>query len=128
MTEALSKELVDFGVNVLIIEPGIFRTNFFGAIQTAAAGIPESYKNTAADKAVTHMKEMSGKQPGDPAKLTEKTFEIISGTGEAGKLKGKLLRFAIGQDALDRITGKLKMVTDDMALSQASEHAVSTKI
>ncbi|KAL9051726.1 MAG: hypothetical protein Q9162_005828 [Coniocarpon cinnabarinum] len=128
MSEALSKELVDFGISVLIIEPGIFRTNFFGAIQTPAAGVPESYNGTAADKAVSHMQEMSGKQPGDPAKAVEKIYEIVSGEGTTGKLKGKVLRFAIGQDALDRIDGKMTKLADDMATSQASEKHESTAI
>ncbi|KAL9084934.1 MAG: hypothetical protein Q9159_004978 [Coniocarpon cinnabarinum] len=128
MSEALSKELVDFGIHVLIVEPGIFRTNFFGAIQTPASGIPESYNGTPAEKAVAHMQQMSGKQPGDPAKAVEKIYEIISGEGEAGKLKGKVLRFAVGQDALDRIDGKMKKFSEDMATSQASEKHMSTAI
>ena len=57
MSEALSKELVDFGISVLIVKPGLFRTDFFNAIQTAEAGIPESYNGTPAEKAAIHMKE-----------------------------------------------------------------------
>ena len=128
MTEALSKEVAEFGIHVLIIEPGIFRTNFFGAIQTPAAGMPESYQGTAAQKAVSHMQEMSGKQPGDPVKAVEKIYEIVSGEGEAGKLKGHALRYAIGQDAIDRINGKLEKFREDMAASQASEKHKSSAI
>jgi len=128
MSEALSAELTDFNIQVLIIEPGIFRTNFFGAIQTAEEGMPEHYNGTAAEKAVSHMKQMSGKQPGDPDKLVEKIWQIISGEGEAGQLKGKLLRFAIGEDALQRIEGKNKKLMEDMALSKQSEQRASTKI
>lgn len=128
MTEALSVELADFNIQVMIIEPGIFRTNFFGAIQTAEEGIPEHYVGTAAEKAVNHMKEMSGKQPGDPEKLVEKLYQMISGEGEAGQLKGKILRFAIGEDALDRIEGKQKKLLEDMKLSRESEARASTKI
>ena len=128
MSEAWSKELTAFGIAVLIVQPGIFRTNFFGAIQTAAAGIPESYEGTAADKAVSHMKELSGKQPGDPAKAVDKIYDIITGEGDAGKLKGHVLRFAVGQDALDRIDGKMKTFAEDMAASQALESSLSTAI
>jgi len=128
MSEALSLELADFNIQILIIEPGIFRTNFFGAIQTAAAGMPEHYNGTAAAKAVSHMKQMSGKQPGDPKKLVDKVFEIISGQGEAGKLKDKVLRFAIGADALQRIDTKQQKLLQDLAFSKQSEDAISTKI
>ena len=126
MLEALPKELAEFGIAVLIIELGAFRTNFLGALQTTADGIPEHYNGTAAEKATNAMKAANGKQPGDPEKATEKLFEIIAGEGETGKLKGKVLRFAIGQDALARIEKKTKKFSEDMAVSKESEDSLST--
>lgn len=126
MSEALSKELSEFGISVLIIQPGAFRTNFLGALQTTADGIPEHYNGTAAEKATNAMKAANGKQPGDPAKAVEKLYEIISGEGETGKLRGKVLRFPIGQDALARIDKKTKKFLEDMEAGKQSEDALST--
>ena len=126
ISEALSKELSEFGISVLIIEPGAFRTNFLGALQTTAGGIPEHYNGTAAEKATSMMKSMNGKQPGDPEKASEKVYEIISGEGETGKLKGEVLRYPIGQDALARIDKKSKKFLEDMALGKESEDNLST--
>ena len=126
MSEALSKELSEFGISVLIIEPGAFRTNFLGALQTTATGIPEHYNGTAAEKATNAMKAANGKQPGDPEKAVEKIFEIVTGEGDAGKLKNKVLRFPIGQDALARIEKKTKKFVEDMTAGKESEDRLST--
>lgn len=44
-----------------------------------------------------------GKQAGDPEKAVERMFEIATGEGLAGSLKGKVLRLVLGSDAMARI-------------------------
>ena len=126
LSEALAKEVAEFGIEVLIIEPGAFRTNFLGALQVTSEGIPDHYRGTPADKVVEMMKANDGKQKGSPEKAIEKIYELISGEGETGKLKGKVLRYAIGEDAITRIGNKMKKVSEDMALSNESETSVSS--
>ncbi len=67
LTEALAKEVAPFGVQVTLVAPGEFRTNFMeqGSIAFAAAREPE-YE---LDQAEVEWAEQSGKQPGDPQKL-----------------------------------------------------------
>lgn len=89
-SEVLSKEISEFGISTLIIEPGAFRTNFLYAIKASEKGIPEAYRGTTADQVFNRFKAVAGKQIGDPVKAAERMFEVIVGEGQAGPLKGKI--------------------------------------
>ncbi|KAJ3480446.1 hypothetical protein NLG97_g8073 [Lecanicillium saksenae] len=43
MTEALRAEVREFGVDVVLVEPGMFRTNLFHARQAPRAALPDDY-------------------------------------------------------------------------------------
>ncbi|CAH0029472.1 unnamed protein product [Clonostachys rhizophaga] len=113
-SEALSKEISEFGISTLIVEPGAFRTNFLHAMKASENGIPEAYKGTTADQALDRFKAAAGKQIGDPVKAAERMFEVIVGEGQGGPLKGKILRLVLGKDAHDRITAKIEQQQSDM--------------
>ena len=123
-TEALSKEVKDFGINVLIVEPGAFRTNFLTAAVQNDKGIPEAYRGTPVDKAVQAFGNMNGKQTGDVTKGVERIFEVVTGQGMGGKLTGKVLRVVLGEDAYVRVSRKIDTVKKDMELGK--EVAFST--
>ncbi|KAM0418567.1 hypothetical protein ACHAPT_012466 [Fusarium lateritium] len=115
-SEALSKEVKEFGIEVLLVEPGAFRTNFLGA--SIKSGTSSSaYAGTAADQALSKFSAATGKQPGDPRKAVNIMFEVITGEGEAGHLKGKILRLPLGRDAFTRIQNKIQLVQRDIDAS-----------
>jgi NAD(P)-dependent dehydrogenase (short-subunit alcohol dehydrogenase family) len=63
-SEALAEEVAGFGIKVLIVEPGAFRTNLAGGGQTVSAGLPEYDPVVAPFRdgfAAGH-----GTEPGDP--------------------------------------------------------------
>ena len=53
LSEGLAREVGEFGIAVLIVEPGAFRTNFLGAFVANEKGVPDYYKNTAVDAVLT---------------------------------------------------------------------------
>jgi NAD(P)-dependent dehydrogenase (short-subunit alcohol dehydrogenase family) len=66
LSECLAKELSPFGVRVLIVEPGAFRTSLFGGAFHDLPAMPEYAPSVGPTRA--YVSASAGKQPGDPAK------------------------------------------------------------
>lgn len=90
-SEVLAKEVGPLGINVTIVEPGGFRTEFAGASTTIREGRPE-YSSTVGQMA-RYQRDFSGSQPGDPAKAA-KALLYIAG------LEDPPLRLLLGSDAV----------------------------
>ena len=123
-TESLAGEVKEHNIDVLLVEPGSYRTNFLGAYKTATPKQLDQY--TKAKAVVDRFSTRQGKQPGDPEKGAARMLEAISGTGEAGHLKGKVLRVVLGPDCVGRFEAKVKSMQDD--LDACREIAMSTDL
>ncbi|KAI8961012.1 NAD(P)-binding protein [Daldinia sp. FL1419] len=119
LSESLAREVAEWGINVLIVEPGRFRTNFLKALVANEKGIPEHEKDTLVGKTMQGFRENETPLRGDPEKLADRVFEVVTGEGEAGALKGKILRLPLGKDCLTRLEAKLEKVKSDMEASRA---------
>ncbi|KAJ6447068.1 MFS multidrug transporter [Purpureocillium lavendulum] len=128
ISEALAKEVAEFGISVLIVEPGAYRTNFFHAVQRPADGLADDYNGTATEKMFNLFGEMAGKQPGDPDKAVERMFQVITGEGSAGGLRGKVLRLPLGMDAVERIEKKTDRLRSDLVEARKLEEEWSTAL
>ncbi|KAF4470875.1 oxidoreductase yusz [Fusarium albosuccineum] len=117
-TEALAKETKEFGIDVLLVEPGAFRTNFLGASVKSDSSTEQAYKGSAVDEALKKFNAATGKQAGDPKKAVNIIFEVATGEGTAGHLKGNILRLPLGQDAFTRIQNKINLVQQDLDASR----------
>ncbi|KAI8957000.1 putative short-chain dehydrogenase [Daldinia sp. FL1419] len=118
MSESLAAEVSEFGVSVLIVEPGSFRTNFLAALNQSETPLPEGYEDTAVARVRDILRTKSGKQPGDPQKAVDRIYETLTGEGLAGYLKGKVLRLVLGRDALERIRKANDKFLGDLALGE----------
>lgn len=114
LSEALAKEEAESGISVLIVEPGAFRTNFLSAFVSPEKGVGEGTPGAG----MARWGAMAGKQAGDPRKGAEAIFQVVTGEGEAGRLKGKLTRLPLGKDAVARIEAKAERVKTDVAASR----------
>lgn len=114
LSESLAKEEAESGISVLIVEPGAFRTNFLSAFISPERGVGEG----APGAGMGRWNAMAGKQAGDPRKGAEAIFQVVTGEGEAGKLKGKIIRLPLGKDSVTRIETKLESVKSDVATSR----------
>ncbi|MBC6110912.1 oxidoreductase [Pedobacter fastidiosus] len=107
LSEALAQEVQPFGIQVTIIEPGYFRTNFLNAGSVILPKqIVEAYTEITEIKR-KHAHEIPGSQPGDP----EKAAEVIFNTALLAKPP---LRLLLGSDAVQYANYKISMLQAEM--------------
>lgn len=121
ISEALAAEVAEFGVDVTIVEPGYFRTDFLTA---EALALPAD--TTDAYPAIREMVQghlaLQGSQLGDPVKGAERIVAtVVAGDGP--------LRLILGSDALayasakvDALRANLDVVAADAPLT---DHAAA---
>ena len=103
LSESIRFELGQFGVNVIIIEPGVIKTKFFDSMRTAKkADEGETYRDITL-KVITGVKMMA--EMGTPPK------EVANVIINAIKQEKPLPRYIVGNDAMMFLEAK-KMKTD----------------
>ncbi|RKN12006.1 SDR family NAD(P)-dependent oxidoreductase [Streptomyces radicis] len=103
-SEALAAEVGPLGIRVLIVEPGAFRTEFNGAIATAAP-LPDYAATVRVIR--DNLAAADGRQPGDPAKAARALLATLA-------LPDPPLRLPLGDDAVTAIRAKLARVEGDI--------------
>jgi NAD(P)-dependent dehydrogenase (short-subunit alcohol dehydrogenase family) len=101
LSECLNQELSAFNIRVLVVEPGLFRTQFINSIVTPAAGLTKDYEGTPLEGNLTLFRTAQGKEPGDPDKAAIRIVAVVDGTGEAVG-KTNWLRLPLGPDCIKR--------------------------
>lgn len=106
LSEALADEVKPFGIRVLVVEPGAFRTGLFGSGAAYFSTETDTYADTVGP--TRRMIENSdGTQPGDPAKAAA----AIRAALEAEHTP---LRLPLGDDGVDAVLGHLDSVRADV--------------
>lgn len=93
LSGSLHKELQPLGINVTVVEPGGFRTDFAGRSLTQSATAIEDYAETAGKRRKEH-DTAHGTQPGDPVKAAEAILAVA-------KSADPPLMLVLGKDAFD---------------------------
>ncbi|RSM37490.1 KR domain-containing protein [Amycolatopsis balhimycina DSM 5908] len=106
ISEALAAEVAPFGVKVLIVEPGAFRTEFGGGRMHRSRTIDAYAVSTGGTREA--VENMDGTQPGDPAKAAAAILRAV-GSDDAP------LRLALGADAVEAIRAHHEAVAADLA-------------
>lgn len=79
LSNVLSLEMKPFGIQSMVIAPGMFRTNFFDGSSIQRLTSPMSvYDNTPARGAEDYCLSNNYQQHGDPAKAAELVYQVVS--------------------------------------------------
>lgn len=105
LSEALAPEVAPFGVKVLIVEPGAFRTGFSGGALAQSREIPEYAETVGPTREM--ITGIDGTQPGDPAKAAAAIMVALDADETP-------LRLPLGPDAVEGIRGKLDAVRAEL--------------
>ncbi|MEN2401657.1 SDR family NAD(P)-dependent oxidoreductase [Flavobacterium sp. MC2016-06] len=117
LTESFAAEVKSFGINVTLVYPGYFRTDFLtGSSLQLPANAIAAYKEVRESESA-HTDTINGNQPGDPEKLAD---ALIQMSGE----ENPALHLFLGQDAYDMANQKISSVQSD--LEQWKTVSVST--
>jgi NADP-dependent 3-hydroxy acid dehydrogenase YdfG len=116
LSEAMAKEVAPLGIKVTLVEPGAFRTDFNGRSLVTTENLIGDY-----DQAIGGFREwvrdVDGKQPGDPAKAVAAMIQVVESVNPP-------LRLPLGADAVRAIETKLESVKSDVEAGR--EVAVNT--
>ena len=106
LSEGLADEVAEYGIKVLIVEPGAFRTSFFDSGRARTSADSGVYANVSATRDAAA--DSHGVQPGDPAKAAA----LILAALDAEETP---FRLPLGEDAVDAVLGHLDQVRGDIA-------------
>ena len=105
ISESLAVEVKPLGIDVLIVEPGPFRTNWAGPSIKQSATHIDAYAATAGERR-KQTSARSGNQAGDPVRAAQAIIDAaLSDTPP--------LRLLLGKMALDLARRKVDMLTKD---------------
>jgi len=106
LSEVLAEDVKEFGVNITVVMPGAFRTEFLTADSLVYAA-----NSTGVYKAISASHEryagMNGAQAGDPEKAADVFIEL-------SEMEKPPLRLFMGTDAKDRATKKIEILTEEV--------------
>lgn len=104
-SEVLSRELAPFGINVTIVEPGGFRTEWAGRSMIKAA--PLAAYDVVMTERRAGMEQANGRQPGDPARAAQAIIAVVESEQPP-------LRLPLGTDAVTIIRQHLQQQLSDL--------------
>jgi short-subunit dehydrogenase len=105
-SEALQQEVIGLGIQVTLIEPGAFRTNFLASsLAVSRISIPDYDATAGVFK--SRLIANNGSQPGDPQKAARAIISV-------SEMDNPPLRLLLGEDAYNRVTAKLKAVSQEI--------------
>jgi NAD(P)-dependent dehydrogenase (short-subunit alcohol dehydrogenase family) len=117
LSEALHVELEPLGIQVTVVEPGYFRTDFLDAASlTVSANVLEDYATTAG-RIRNVATGLNHNQPGDPAKLAKVLIDFA-------EVANPPVRLPLGSDTVAAIAAK--HASDAAILDQWRSISVST--
>ncbi|WAC58493.1 oxidoreductase [Brevundimonas sp. SL130] len=100
ITETLAQEVAPFGVSVMMVEPGGFRTDFAGRSRFEAGAPIADYEGTVLADCKRILESHTGHERGDPVRAAQAILSALDAEQPP-------LRLLLGADAVSYLRGKL---------------------
>lgn len=107
LSESLAAEVKPFGINVTIVSPGYFRTDFLASVSLGVPANPLDAYQTVRDTQMAHQQQINGNQPGDPEKA-------VAAVINAANANNAPLHLFLGADAYELAYQKIAAVKEDL--------------
>lgn len=109
VSEVLSLEMKPFGIESMVVEPGMFRTNFFdgSSIRTPESPL-QAYDGTPARGAEDYCLGHNYQQHGDPQKAAEFVYKVVSSPDPLP------LWLPVGKDSIKKFEKKLSHMIESI--------------
>ncbi|NUP13197.1 MAG: SDR family NAD(P)-dependent oxidoreductase [Polyangiaceae bacterium] len=120
LSECLALEVKPFGIRIVVVEPGAFRTALFGGGFRFMPAM-DAYAATVGGMR-TWVEQSHGAQAGDPDKAARAIVDEASRPADGAALP---FRLPLGADAVDAIRAKLAAVTSDVNRTEATARATA---
>jgi NAD(P)-dependent dehydrogenase (short-subunit alcohol dehydrogenase family) len=111
LSEALRREVEPLGIQVMVVNPSGFRTDWAGRSANESEHPIEDYQETAG-KVRLAVRASSGKQPGDPVRAVQSIVQAVA----SAKLPHHLL---LGNDAFEGAMAKLDELRQEFTAGEA---------
>ncbi|KAK5631562.1 hypothetical protein RRF57_007276 [Xylaria bambusicola] len=126
-TESVYNEVKDFGINVTVIEPGYFRTEFLHAQgnnrKLASNMLEAEYKGTSVEASRNAIAAVNNRQLGDVNKGAKVIVDVLTGSGVAAG-KEFPIRLPLGSDCARDI--RAKMASTEALIKEWEDAILST--
>lgn len=106
-TEALAEEMKAFDVNVTVVYPGYFRTNFLSKESVKTPQNPINAYQSARESEQAHLNQIDGNQSNDPEKAAEVLIEI-------SEQQSPTVHLFLGKDAYHYAGLKMEAIQKEM--------------
>jgi NAD(P)-dependent dehydrogenase (short-subunit alcohol dehydrogenase family) len=104
--ESLALQVEPLGIHVTNIEPSGFRTEWAGSSATFTEPAIEDYRPTAG-KHMAEVQNLSGQQPGDPARAAQAMFDLV-------RMENPPLHLPLGKIAVERALDKFTSIKQEI--------------
>jgi NAD(P)-dependent dehydrogenase (short-subunit alcohol dehydrogenase family) len=108
LSESLAREVTDFNIRVLLVEPGAFRTRFLQSKAVPNKELTSAYIDTTVGNTLKYFDVLDGTQRGDAAKASSRIIDVVTKSGIAAGLDKEYLRLPIGPDCIERLDQKIE--------------------
>lgn len=106
LSDSIRPELEEFGIRVILIEPGVVRSNFFENVKMARNFLPDSPYSNLTQKIFTGFTSLMGDTASSPKEVAQTILEAVID-------KNQEIRYIVGKDANSILEKKKKMSDKD---------------